>query len=177
VYPHTAGTGVSYPATTLSAVGKILLGAGLAVLGGILVAIYQEWRTEQLTTRLRRAERRDEAMLRLASLLAPVEATLDRVLAPGDHNRVDQHPGLEYEQLRTAIGSFESAWLGELSAAIRDEDISRYCSDIRWEHDRIFYSSPQDREGGVSILVHEDQARQLLASVVHVRALVLRALA
>ncbi|MDP9330354.1 MAG: hypothetical protein M3P11_06945 [Actinomycetota bacterium] len=159
--------------------GKLLIGAGLAllggVIGGVIVAVYQEWRTEKLTTRLRRAERRDEAMLRLSSLVAPIETILSRMIE-GDE-RLGSSPGIwpgDDAILMAAFETFQSSWVGELSAVIRDEETVTRCGMIRFDYNSLF-----DREfddiGSVTTFIREDEARDLLVNVKSLRAFARRA--
>jgi hypothetical protein len=169
-------------------VGRILLGAGLALLGGIAVALFEGWRTERVAVRLRRAERQDEALLRTSALLSAVESTLSDIIQEtevmgekwSEELESSASDTIHYGRLRDALEAFEIAWFAELSSVVRDDGIIRQCEALQSQWEAIVYwNEPPgvEKPGPAWPYVVDDVVRGVYYNVVEARAAIRRRLA
>lgn len=105
--------------------GEILLGAGLSVLGGFLLAFWQSKRTEMLTLRLRRLERQERALLRLTKAVSRI--TFDLRDSSSFDPTSDEQSRRDYlrgwRAATDAVVDLLGDWHGKIGYAVYDQKV------------------------------------------------------
>jgi hypothetical protein len=99
-----------------------MIGAGAAIVGGLLAALYESRRTRQLALELRAIERQEEALRMLAPLTNEIAIRMGMWLGNvrGSPEQLISQPGGEGNEFQ---GQLNLMWERELSWRLRDEAV------------------------------------------------------
>jgi len=114
----------------ISPLVQTLIGGGLAIIGGLLVALYQSRHTRRLAIQLRAQEREEEGLLRLGAIVGEVESQMSTHLWNFEHNPnivSTNQPANEAEEMRSRL---LEVWPQELAWKIRDEAVAKGVADL-----------------------------------------------
>jgi hypothetical protein len=109
---------------------QTLIGGGLAILGGLLVALYQSSHTRRLAIQLRAEEREEEGLLRLGAIVGEGKSQMSPHLWNFEHDpnsvSTDQ-AAAEAERMRSQLWE---VWQQELAWKIRDKAVGEAVADL-----------------------------------------------
>ena len=143
-------------------IGLILLGAALALIGGLVTSRYQLRQTERMTVRLRAAEDQARALVSLADPLGALERRLDEY-----HDFRRQYPDAPRHQwwadVDSALLRLDKRWTDEVSVRIFDEQFLGSIESVLSARQRAWDAIQNDRgsldEIAPFLLRHVQQAR------------------
>lgn len=108
--------------SVVAAIWQTLLGGALTIAGGFLAVWWQTRRADEVASRIRRAERREDALLRFRTAVMGTVGAVDAA-----YKSVHRNPGGStqvWPDVYKAMAKLRDAWLVNASAKIPDQAIS-----------------------------------------------------
>jgi hypothetical protein len=102
-----------------SAFVQTLIGAAAAIVGGLGAALWQTTRADDVARRIRRAERREQALIDLNALVTVIYGQLLALYHQAEHGQ----NAAQHNQARQALGTLAEHWDSHSSGIISDPSI------------------------------------------------------
>jgi hypothetical protein len=106
---------------------QTLIGAAAAIVGGLVGAVWQTRRADDVARSIRRAERRENALLSLNAAVASILAELDPLYRQAEGGQTP----FQYQEALRLVAELTSRWETESSAVIPDQDVINAYVDVR----------------------------------------------
>lgn len=128
----------------MAAIVQTIIGALAAIAGGVLAVWWQERHASEMARRIRREERREEALRTFHAKTVEITERVDR-----DYRAAENDPGAwrkAWESVYSAVDELRRLWETDTSGKIPDESVAARYLEVRGQlHDCVGRFGTPDR--------------------------------
>ena len=106
---------------------QTLVGAAAAIIGGLVGAVWQTRRADDVARSIRRAERREKGLLSLNATVASIQTELDRLYRQAERGQTP----FQYQEALRLVGELTLHWETASSGVIPDADVINAYARVR----------------------------------------------